>query len=325
VNPTPPDSELARYLAAHAAPAACADALIRDGEGRILLVDPVYKDGWDLPGGMLEHEEPVPALLRELHEELGLTAEVGRLLAVDTIPAEVWGRTILSLVYAAQPATDIDAGALVLQAGEIRAARFVPDSEALTLLAPAVARRLAAAIGAERGSHTAVLRDGHRLPMSRRDHFVQLPAPMMAATVLLRDGDGRVLTLQPSYKDHLELPGGMVEATESPVEAAARELGEELGLEVPVGRLLVVDTPPATASPYGRAVTCFVFDASPLSRDQATDLRFPDGEVCAAHWMDPKEAVAQLPWPLADRLLAALRARETGGIIHLSGTAPAAA
>ncbi|MGO4760009.1 NUDIX domain-containing protein, partial [Streptomyces sp. 2MCAF27] len=100
----PPDPQLARYLAGHPAPAAAADALIRDGRGRILLVDPVYKDGWDLPGGMAEDEEPASALVRELGEELGeelgLTVEVGRLLAVDSVPATVYGRTILAFVYA---------------------------------------------------------------------------------------------------------------------------------------------------------------------------------------------------------------------------------
>ncbi|WP_395297207.1 NUDIX domain-containing protein [Kitasatospora hibisci] len=318
------DPALARYLAAHAAPAACADALIRDHQGRILLVDPVYKDGWDLPGGMLEDEEPDLALRRELREELALDVEVGRLLALDTIPAQIWGRTILSLVYAAHPVGAVDAHALVVQASELREARFVTEEEAFELLAPAVARRLREAVGAERGSHTAVLRDGHRQPMSKRDYLVQLPAPMTAATVLVRDAEGRVLVVEPSYKDHNELVGGMVEAMESPAEAAARELAEELGLTAEVGRLLVVDTPPAAASPYGRAVMCFVFDTAPLTRDQAASLRFADGEVRAAHWMEPKQAAAHLPWPLADRLTAALQALADGTVIHLSSTPPTA-
>ena len=35
-----------------------ADAILRDSYGRILLVDPDYKPDWDLPGGMVEANEP---------------------------------------------------------------------------------------------------------------------------------------------------------------------------------------------------------------------------------------------------------------------------
>jgi 8-oxo-dGTP diphosphatase len=43
-----------------------ADALIRDLQGRILLVDPGYKPGWDLPGGMAEaNESPAACIQRD--------------------------------------------------------------------------------------------------------------------------------------------------------------------------------------------------------------------------------------------------------------------
>jgi len=64
-----------------------ADALIRDPRGRILLVDPGYKPGWDLPGGMAEaNESPAAALRRELNEELGIDLNTGPLLCVDWVP-----------------------------------------------------------------------------------------------------------------------------------------------------------------------------------------------------------------------------------------------
>jgi 8-oxo-dGTP diphosphatase len=55
------------------------------------------------------------------------------------------------------------------------------------------------------------------------------------------DAAGRVLLVRPTYKEHWEIPGGMVEASESPHEAPAREVAEELGIDRPVGRLLCVD------------------------------------------------------------------------------------
>ncbi len=43
----------------------------------------------------------------------------------------------------------------------------------------------------------------------------------------------RVLVLRQSYRVHLNLPGGGIEKGETPIEAALRELREEVGLELP--------------------------------------------------------------------------------------------
>jgi 8-oxo-dGTP pyrophosphatase MutT (NUDIX family) len=64
-----------------------------------------------------------------------------------------------------------------------------------------------------------------------------LPRKRMAAGVLIRDRAGRVLLVEPVYKDYWELPGGCVEADESPYAAAERELKEELNISVVPGRL----------------------------------------------------------------------------------------
>ncbi|WP_169813104.1 NUDIX domain-containing protein [Nocardia jejuensis] len=66
----------------------------------------------------------------------------------------------------------------------------------------------------------------------------------MGAGLLFVDELGRVLLVEPTYKDHWELPGGVVEGGESPGAAAVREVREELGLDVPLGQLLVVDWVP---------------------------------------------------------------------------------
>jgi ADP-ribose pyrophosphatase YjhB (NUDIX family) len=317
---------LSEYLAAHPAPVMAADALIRDESGRVLLVEPSYKEGWDLPGGMVDDEEPVAALERELYEELGIRgARVGRLLAVDSMPKEVYGRSQVACVYAVHPRGPLPLEALSLQREELRAVEYVPEREALRRLPEPLRRRAAAALRASLGSYTAQLRQGRAVPFDLRDHYALLPSPMTAAAALITDERGRVLVAEHSY-DHgggspYGLPGGMVHAQESPRLGAARELAEELGLTgVPVGRLVAVDSTPARS--YGRALDVHVFTVGPLTGDEADAIRFPDGEIVAVHWLDPDEAVALLPVQIGNRLRYGLRALAAGTVAHLEGGLP---
>src|SRR3954447_7945733 len=70
-----------------ARPRVAAGLLMHDDQGRILMVKPTYKDGWDIPGGYVEPDEsPAQAAERELAEELNLRRTPGRLLVVDWAP-----------------------------------------------------------------------------------------------------------------------------------------------------------------------------------------------------------------------------------------------
>ncbi|WP_422070988.1 MULTISPECIES: NUDIX domain-containing protein [unclassified Streptomyces] len=62
---------------------ASAAAIVRDERGRVLIVNPVYKERWNLPGGHLEEGElPTAAARREVREEIGLDLEIGDLLVI---------------------------------------------------------------------------------------------------------------------------------------------------------------------------------------------------------------------------------------------------
>jgi len=65
-----------------------ASGVLRDGEGRILLVErgiEPKKGEWDLPGGFLGNgEDPMAGLKREMREELGVTVEPDALLGIFT-------------------------------------------------------------------------------------------------------------------------------------------------------------------------------------------------------------------------------------------------
>lgn len=62
--------------------------ILRDEHGRVLLCELTYKREWDLPGGVVEpNESPADGLLREIHEELGVAAEIKGLITVNWLPA----------------------------------------------------------------------------------------------------------------------------------------------------------------------------------------------------------------------------------------------
>ncbi|MBE7535863.1 MAG: NUDIX domain-containing protein [Anaerolineales bacterium] len=63
-------------------------ALVFDEQGRVLLFKHTYrKFPWGLPGGALEYgEQPEEAIIREFHEETGMSIEVKRLLLGHSSP-----------------------------------------------------------------------------------------------------------------------------------------------------------------------------------------------------------------------------------------------
>ncbi|MBM9468826.1 NUDIX domain-containing protein [Nakamurella leprariae] len=142
-----------------------------------------------------------------------------------------------------------------------------------------------------------------------------LPRHVLAAAVLLRDTAGRVLLVETPYRAEPVLPGGVVEDGESPATAAGREVHEETGLTIPVGRLLVVQAVPAR--PDRPATIQFVF-ATPAVPVDGPLVPQP-GEVAALRWWTPVDAVRQTAAWGADRLAAALRCEADGSTAYLDG------
>lgn len=132
----------------------------------------------------------------------------------------------------------------------------------------------------------------------------------MAAGVLFRDAEGRVLLVEPSYKPNWEIPGGAVEADESPWATATRELTEELGWDRPLGRLLAVDyVGPQDSRPEG---VVFAFDGGVLDETDVVGVVFADAEIVSAAFHTLAEARGKVKTLLADRLAVALEAVEQG-------------
>ncbi|MBD0675423.1 NUDIX domain-containing protein [Streptomyces sp. CBMA156] len=137
----------------------------------------------------------------------------------------------------------------------------------------------------------------------------------VSADVILRDRAGRILTVNPTYKEGWDLPGGMAEANEPPDEAAVQELREELGLEIRIHRLLVVDWV-APHGPWDDQIA-FIFDAGTLSPARAARVRPHDDELSEAVFLPVSEAANRLRLRQRNRLDAAVRAIADGRARYL--------
>lgn len=129
-----------------------------------------------------------------------------------------------------------------------------------------------------------------------------MATPRVAAGALIRNAAGEILLVKPTYKDGWEIPGGYVEPGESPRAACVRELREELGIDHPVGNLLVVDWAPAERE--GDKLL-FIFDASHV---ELSALTLPPEELCEAKYWPTDAITAITPPRLGRRILAAASA-----------------
>jgi 8-oxo-dGTP pyrophosphatase MutT (NUDIX family) len=146
-----------------------------------------------------------------------------------------------------------------------------------------------------------------------RAWYANLPSFYAATAALITDDNGDILLVKPTYRDHWSFPGGYVDADEFPHEGCARELKEELGIDIAVGRLLVVDwAPPAGSRP--RAIINFVFDGGSMHGQR---LRLAREELQECAFLDPAEAAARLPSNVAPRIAAAMTARRSGSTAYL--------
>ena len=118
----------------------------------------------------------------------------------------------------------------------------------------------------------------------------------IGAAAVAFDRAGRVLLVEDCHEGerHFALPGGSLEAGETPREAAAREFAEECGIAAVVGDFLGV----YVSMSY--AFASFVFLAT-VADD--VELRPDMSEVFGASWCDPR----RLPQPRRTITSAALR------------------
>ena len=123
---------------------------------------------------------------------------------------------------------------------------------------------------------------------------------LVAAAVIVRN-DRVLLTQRPSgthLADSWEFPGGKVEDGESPPEALARELREELGVDSAIGDIVEV-----TFWRYPKRDVLLLFYRAEITRGEVRHLG-----VAAHAWVSSDE-ITRYPMPPADvPVLAKVRA-----------------
>lgn len=132
---------------------ASASGLIFDGSGRLLIVNPTYKEHWTIPGGIMEAdgETPWEGCRREVREEVGIDVATGHLVAVDFLrprPKDAGGMRFL---FDCGVVTDEALAAITLREEELSEHRLAEVPEALEILSGPLRRRVGEALQAGPG------------------------------------------------------------------------------------------------------------------------------------------------------------------------------
>lgn len=144
-------------------------------------------------------------------------------------------------------------------------------------------------------------------------YIAGLPKILAAASMLCRSADGRILIVEPNYRDDgtWNLPGGTIESdqNETPRQGARRETAEEVGLDVVPGALLVLDWSSAPGRPPS---VSYLYDGGVLSAEQLAGVRLQEAELDSWRLMDPAETDRYFSRGQAGRIHAALAALAAG-------------
>jgi ADP-ribose pyrophosphatase YjhB (NUDIX family) len=152
------------------------------------------------------------------------------------------------------------------------------------------------------------------------EYVASLARKRMGVAALIRDTYDRALLVNPVYQDSWLVPGGAVDAGESPHAACRRKVAEETGLDRPPGRILAVDWTPQDAD-WPEAVH-FVYDGGTLSAADIGRIIVPDDELQGFRFATQDEIASLVDPPLARRIKSAFQALRSGSVISLEDGKP---
>jgi 8-oxo-dGTP pyrophosphatase MutT (NUDIX family) len=161
-----------------------------------------------------------------------------------------------------------------------------------------------------------VLRIYRRLPTLGRRWVVRAIAPSytVGAMAIIERADGCRLFVRHVYRQHWGVPGGLLERGETPEVAVAREVKEEVGLDIQLlgEPAVVVDAHPQRVD--------IVFRARPVDEAKVADMAPGSPEIEEARWFPPDQT-PELQHETAGALVALARSSRapTAPPIHPGG------
>jgi len=123
-----------------------------------------------------------------------------------------------------------------------------------------------------------------------RQWRAEQPKKMIGVKVVVKSSDGKVLVVKPTYKPTWQLPGGVVEAGESPKAAAKRELQEETGILCDKAELKLVDL----VFRADQDVLLLLYELTP-TQDSEQKIAVQDAELETYEWIAPQDVPSRLP------------------------------
>ncbi len=142
-----------------------------------------------------------------------------------------------------------------------------------------------------------------------------LPRKTISSGGLFFNDEGSVLIVKPNYKEGWNIPGGTIDAEESPVEAYMREVKEEIGLDKKPLELLCVDYVKVTRG--GHDHVSMVFDGGTLTAEEISKIKLQTEELTEYKLVSIEEAVKLLAVNLSKRLPKCVEARKAHRTAYL--------
>lgn len=148
--------------------------------------------------------------------------------------------------------------------------------------------------------------------------YQSFPRKRIAAGALFFNSANKLLIIKPSYYSHWSIPGGVVEAEESPYQTCQRECLEEIGLKAKKLQLLCLDYKDTVGvKPESLQM---IFYGGRLTKNDLSKIKVDNHEIMAYKFINTKDAFKTMGGSksaLAKRVKYALMAIKSKKVYYL--------